>query len=163
MLAGTWENLKAIGNPNAFERAKLTADSGFHSEKNVRMLLERGIDAYVADHQFRQRDLRFKDVDRYKERHRREQAALSTKFALFLPKDFTPSAPAFLHLPGWQPAVSEWRQCGHPGLPGHQVSGSKDRLPDLPVAAPLSEASRSDTSPSGTLLSGALGLSSGDI
>ena len=92
MLAGTCENLKAIGKPDAFQRAKLTADSGFHSEKNVRMLMERGIDAYVADHQFRQRDPRFKDVDRYKERHRREQAASSTKSALFLPKDFTLSA-----------------------------------------------------------------------
>lgn len=92
MIEGTCENLKALGKPDALQRAKLTADSGFHSEKNVRMLMERGIDAYVADHQFRQRDPRFKDVDRYKQRHRREQAAVSTKSALFLPKDFTLSA-----------------------------------------------------------------------
>ena len=54
MMEGTRENLKAIGKQaHVFERAKLTADSGFHSENNVRMLMEEGIDAYVADHQFR--------------------------------------------------------------------------------------------------------------
>ena len=136
MIEGTCENLKAIGKPDAFERAKLTADSGFHSEKNVRMLMERGIDAYVADHQFRQRDPRFKDVDRYKERHRREQAAFVNKVRLVPPEGFhTQCRPTLLHLPGWQAAVSEWRQCDHPGLPGDQVSGSKDRLPDLRLAS----------------------------
>jgi len=69
-----------------------TADSGFHSENNVRMLMEQGVDAYVADHQFRKRDPRFKDVDRYKERHRRERAALSGKTVRFSRKDFTLSA-----------------------------------------------------------------------
>jgi hypothetical protein len=56
------------------------------------MLMGKGIDAYVADHQFRKRDPRFKDVDRYKERHRRERAALFGKSVLFLPKNFTLSA-----------------------------------------------------------------------
>jgi len=93
MIQGTSENLKAIGKrDDVFEKAKLTADSGFHSEKNVRMLMEQGIDAYVADHQFRKRDPRFQDVDRYKERHRRERVARSGKSVLFLPKDFAMGA-----------------------------------------------------------------------
>ncbi len=38
------------------------ADSGFCNEHNLRYLLEEGIDAYVADGQFRKRDPRFKDA-----------------------------------------------------------------------------------------------------
>ena len=59
MVEGTRENLAAIGTPDAFETTKLTADSGFHSEKNMQALMEQGIDAYVADTQFRKRDPRF--------------------------------------------------------------------------------------------------------
>jgi len=46
------------------------ADSGFHTEANMRLLMGKGIDGYVADTQFRKRDPRFADVDRYKERFR---------------------------------------------------------------------------------------------
>ena len=59
MVEGTQENLAAIGTPSVFEKTKLTADSGFHSEANMQMLMEQGIDAYVADTQFRKRDPRF--------------------------------------------------------------------------------------------------------
>jgi len=55
-------------------------------------MMEKGGDAYVADHQFRKRGPRFKDADKYKERHRRERAALSGKTVRFSPKDFTLSA-----------------------------------------------------------------------
>jgi len=75
MIEGTRENFEAIGNrEDIFEKAKLTADSGFHTEKNVQMLMEEDIDGYVADTQFRKRDPRFSDVDKYKERFRKERA-----------------------------------------------------------------------------------------
>ena len=38
------------GKGKIYPEVVLTADSGFHSEKSVRKLLDRGIDAYVADH-----------------------------------------------------------------------------------------------------------------
>ena len=59
MVEGTRENLAAIGTPDVFEKTKLTADTGFHSETNMQLLMEQGIDAYVADTQFRKRDPRF--------------------------------------------------------------------------------------------------------
>src|SRR4030042_5421479 len=50
MIEGTWENFEAIGNKqDVFEEAKLTADSGFHTEANMKGVMEQGIDAYIAD------------------------------------------------------------------------------------------------------------------
>jgi transposase len=75
MIAGARENFEAIGNRgDVFGKAKFTADSGFHTEANMKKVMEQGIDAYIADTGFRKRDPRFGDVDRYKERFRRERA-----------------------------------------------------------------------------------------
>ncbi len=41
------------------------ADSGYHSEANVKMAMEGGIDAFIADPRFRKRDPRLAQVDRY--------------------------------------------------------------------------------------------------
>jgi transposase len=91
MVEGTRENLAAIGSPDAFEKTKLTADSGFHSEKNMQLLMEQGIDAYVADTQFRKRDTRFLAQDRYKERSRKEYAAAHGTTTAYTIRYFTMS------------------------------------------------------------------------
>ncbi len=45
MVEGTRENFKAIDSEeDIFEKAKLVADSGFHTENNVKMLMEEDID-----------------------------------------------------------------------------------------------------------------------
>jgi hypothetical protein len=88
MVAGTEENLAAIGVPEVFAEARLTADSGFHTEKNMEMLAEMEIDGYVADNQMRKRDPRFIDSGRYKERHRQERAAFEGRSGLFKVDDF---------------------------------------------------------------------------
>lgn len=75
MIEGTKENFSAIGTENVFEKTALTADSGFHCEKNMEMLHEKQIDAYVADNQMRKRDPRFSQRDRYKERFKKDYAA----------------------------------------------------------------------------------------
>jgi transposase len=75
MIEGTRENFTAIGDSVIFDKAILTADSGFHSEKNMEMLSLNNIDAYVADNQMRKRDPRFAERDRYKERFNKERAA----------------------------------------------------------------------------------------
>ena len=53
-----------------------TADAGFHSEPNMKMLADEGIDGYVADNRFRKRDPKFADTDKYKERTRKEMARI---------------------------------------------------------------------------------------
>jgi len=91
MIEGTKENFEAIGyQQDMFEKARLTADSGFHTEANVKEVMEQGIDAYIADTQFRKRDPRFSDVDKYKERFREERAEYYGVADLYRPhRDFT--------------------------------------------------------------------------
>lgn len=67
MIDKTRKNFKSIGHKEEiFDRAKLTADNGFYTNDNVKMLSEENIDGYVADNEFRKRDPRFKDVQKYK-------------------------------------------------------------------------------------------------
>ena len=91
MVEGASDNLAAIGIPDVFDKTKLTADSGFHTEKNMQALMEEGIDAYVADTQFRKRDPRFLDRDRYKERFKKEHAAAHGTTTTYTVRCFTMS------------------------------------------------------------------------
>jgi transposase len=91
MIEGMRKNFEAMGNKqDVFEKAKLTADSGFHTEANMKEVMGQGIDAYVADPHFRKRDPRFSGVDRYKERFRKERAEYLGVADLYRPhRDFT--------------------------------------------------------------------------
>ena len=91
MIEGARENFEAIGNKkDVFKEAKLTADSGFHTEANMKEVMAQGIDAYIADTGFRKRDPRFSDVDKYKERFRKERAEYYGVADLYRPhRDFT--------------------------------------------------------------------------
>ena len=90
MIEGTRQNLKAINSTeDVFRKAKLTADAGFHTEANMKMLAKEKIDGYVADNQFRKRDPRFADRDQYKKRHRQELAKKEGRSNLFTAKEFT--------------------------------------------------------------------------
>jgi len=91
MIEGAKENFTSIGDFTIFEKAKLAADSGFHSEKNMEMLVEHHIDAYVADTQFRKRDPRFIQRDRYKERFKKEYASYHGTTTAFSVHQFTMS------------------------------------------------------------------------
>lgn len=74
MVEGARENFREIGSEeDVFKKAKVVADSGFHKEENMKMLMEEGIDGYVADPQFRKRDPRFAEANRYKERTKKER------------------------------------------------------------------------------------------
>ncbi|MEW6410343.1 MAG: IS1182 family transposase [Nitrospirota bacterium] len=88
MLKGTLGNFDAIGQGDVLKDAKLVADSGYHTESNVKTLMEHGIDAYIADTQFRKRDPRFADADKYKERFRKERAEYYGTSVLYRAKDF---------------------------------------------------------------------------
>jgi hypothetical protein len=89
MIEQTKENFEELGDKKVFEKAKLVADSGYHNEENVKMVMEEGIDAYIADTQFRKRDPRFAEVDKYKERSREEQRKLNGTKILYTPEEFT--------------------------------------------------------------------------
>ncbi len=91
MVVGTRENFEAIGQKDVFRSAKLVADSGFHTEGNVKAVMKEGIDAYIADTQFRKRDPRFAEVDRYKERFRKDRAEYYGTKGVYRPKDFAMS------------------------------------------------------------------------
>jgi transposase len=107
MIEGARENFEAIGSEkDVFEKAKLVADSGFHTEANMKMVMEEGIDAYIADTQFRKRDPRFADVDRYKERFRKERAEYYGRSGLYRAKEFTMSEDKTLHLPCREAPIS---------------------------------------------------------
>jgi transposase len=89
MVEGVRENFQAIDKEeDIFKNTQLTADSGFHTEKNMEMLFTGGIDAYVADTLFRKRDPRFADYERYKERTRKERETREGRNTLFGTKDF---------------------------------------------------------------------------
>ena len=93
MVEGTRENFKEIGKEeDVFKKTQLTADSGFHSEQNVKMVMEEGIDAVVADNKFRHRDPRFTTADRHKERFKKELSKRFSRPITFQPRDFTVSA-----------------------------------------------------------------------
>lgn len=82
MIEGTRKNFQAIGkSKNIFKKTQLTADAGFHTENNMKMLFEEKIDGYVADILFRKRDPRFKTAARHKPN--KEKAS-----DRFTPKDF---------------------------------------------------------------------------
>jgi transposase len=88
-VEGLRQNGKALGEDDVLRRARLTADAGYASEANMRYLFEQGVDAYVADNQFRCRDARFATADRYKVRHRKERRQEQGGRILFRPADFT--------------------------------------------------------------------------
>ncbi len=90
MIDTTRKNFQAVNEEeDVFQDTKLTADSGFNNKKNMEMLGEQSIDAYVADREFRKRDSRFDNAGRYKERHRKEKARLEGRRRLFTTEDFS--------------------------------------------------------------------------
>ena len=54
-----------LGTSDSLSKAKFTADSGFHSEANMKYLAGTGLDSYVADTQFRSRNPLFKVSETY--------------------------------------------------------------------------------------------------
>lgn len=64
-LAGLQEKLPLA-------EAKLSADSNYHSEANLEACQEHGVDAYIPDNHFRQRDARFASQERHKSRVKKE-------------------------------------------------------------------------------------------
>ena len=60
MLDGALANLQSLGHePDYFEGKIFTADSNYHSQVNLKKCQELGVEAYIPDIKFRNRDPRF--------------------------------------------------------------------------------------------------------
>lgn len=73
MVEAIEAHFAALGDAAVYGKAKITADSGFHTERNMEYLYTNGIDGYVADNRMRQRDPRFQAAEKYKARSRKER------------------------------------------------------------------------------------------
>ena len=83
------EQFKALGTPNTLSEAKFTADSGFHSEENLKYLATTGLDSYIADTKFRSRNPLFKVSETYHtEKEKRRLKRSKGKPRLFTSQDF---------------------------------------------------------------------------
>ena len=88
MLEQTRNNFQKIGDEhNVFEKTIVTADSGNHSEENMKALFKQEIEAYVADNKFRKRDPKFKNAERYKKKPIDRKGTVKGK-KYFQPSDF---------------------------------------------------------------------------
>ena len=68
MMAGAKKNMQAIGKAkNYFAGKQLSADSNYHSYVSLALCKAEGLDAYIPDIQFRKRDERFAEQQRFKE------------------------------------------------------------------------------------------------
>jgi hypothetical protein len=88
MLEATQEHFVALGDGDVYGQASVTADSGFHTERNVEYLYANRIDGYLADNRMRQRDPHFQDVAKYKARSREERRQRQGHVGRFTNKDF---------------------------------------------------------------------------
>lgn len=89
MLDGAKRNLLVIGKePDFFEGKQLTADSNYHSFSSLTVCRDEKMDAYIPDLQFRKRDPRFADQERFKDGlHGRQRP--DPKPTLFTSADFS--------------------------------------------------------------------------
>ena len=88
VLEGVKTHFAAMDKTGLFKQAKVTADSGFHTEANLKQLQECNIDAYIADHRMRKRDPRFLDTDKYRARSRQEKQRFLGTRQTFSHQDF---------------------------------------------------------------------------
>jgi transposase len=89
VIVGAKQNMQAIGKQETyFEGKQFTADSNYHSYPSLALCKVEGLDAYIPDIQFRKRDERFAEQDRFKDGiHSRQRQASKTR--KFTAADFT--------------------------------------------------------------------------
>ena len=67
ILEGVKDNFREIdASEDIYGEVVVTADSGFHSEQNMKLIMKNGITGFIADNQFRKRDVRFQSAVEHK-------------------------------------------------------------------------------------------------
>ncbi len=90
MVVGAQRNLAAVGQVQPLRGRPFSADTGYYSLENLQAAQEHGLDAYIPDRHFRQRDVRFAQAGRYRratDRHKRRYRSTRRWFG---PDDFRP-------------------------------------------------------------------------
>lgn len=67
MLEQVRDAFKELGDEDIYRKARVTADSGFHTEASMKTVFEQGVDGYVPDKLFRQRDPAFQTAQRHRD------------------------------------------------------------------------------------------------
>lgn len=98
MLDSAKKNVAAIGKDETyFQTKQLTADSNYHSYEALVVCQDEKVDAYIPDIEFRKRDPRFADQQRFKDGvHGRQRA--DAKPRLFSASDFSFDASGQVYL-----------------------------------------------------------------
>ncbi|MDC7223344.1 MAG: IS1182 family transposase [Spirochaetaceae bacterium] len=69
ILEGVEKNCRESGiDKDVYKKVVVTADTGFHNKKNMTLLHEKKIDAYIPDNLFRKRQVAFSNAGRYKKK-----------------------------------------------------------------------------------------------
>lgn len=137
MLEGTRETFEALATPDVLQDIQLAADAGYSSEANAQYLAEQGIDGYVADTLFRQRDPRFETAERHKPTRPDEPFAKpQPERMLFQPADFRPADDmSYCICPAGQRLHRNGRNVVIDGRVGTKFKGSHRACKDCPLRA----------------------------
>ena len=120
----------------------IRADSGYHSEANLKQLEAASIEAFIPDNGYRKRDARYEG----QEQHRAKPDALWDKSekathkprSCFGPRDFQVADDlSHLHLPGGQAAVSQRHELQHRGTARHPIQRHPARLRKMSAQSPV--------------------------
>jgi transposase len=66
MLEQVRETFKDLKEKDIYRKAKVCADTGFHTEASIATVFDKKIDAYIPDKLFRKRDPAFKEADQHR-------------------------------------------------------------------------------------------------
>jgi len=116
--------------PFATGKTVITADAGYHSEANLKLLAEQQVPALIADGLMRRRDERFKDQAKYKQGpdplYNKAAAPKSASSGKFTPQDFLYDQKTnTLTCPAGKSLYSSGSQCVTNGKINHRFVGAK--------------------------------------
>ena len=110
------------GGKNGLVGVKIVADNGFHSESNMSYIFSENRDGYVADKEYRRRDIRFASSERYIELQKNKVK----KGKKFTPADFTfPADLSYCICPAGQRLYRSGGNTKSKGLPSGKVQRTK--------------------------------------
>jgi len=89
MLEGAKQDLEAAGMEEPLNGVPFSADTSYHSIKNLEACREHQVDAYIPDRNFRKRDPRFAEAGRHRRSVDKHKKRYKSKKRWFKPSDFT--------------------------------------------------------------------------